>query len=65
MDVVREIVSPDGARKVVIYRREDGTFGFTASHFSSEPLEMSWIPDPGYGPSFTPDADSAEREARG
>ena len=31
-------------RRVVIFEREDGSFGFEHQRFSEEPLEMAWIP---------------------
>jgi hypothetical protein len=64
LEVVRELLSADGRRKVKIFRRVNGTFGFSVWHFSDEPLEMAWIPAGYYSESFTPDAESAEREAR-
>jgi hypothetical protein len=63
--VLKEIVSPDGLRKAVIYRREDGSFGFGEEVFSQDPREMSWFPSRFQrADSFYPDAETAEREAR-
>jgi hypothetical protein len=40
----QEIYSRDGSRRVVICRREAGTFYYEVEHFSSHPAERCWIP---------------------
>lgn len=65
MTIVNELVAPDGKRKVQVFRRDDGSFGFESLRFSEEPLEMCWIPHGRFSECFAPTADIAEREARG
>lgn len=66
-EVIKEIIDTTGKRKVEIFKRNDGSFGFESWQFSDEPLENCWIPY-GYGRSsacFAADQEIAEREARG
>ena len=63
--IVKELIATDGKRKVQVFRRDDGSFGFESFRFSEEPLEMSWIPYGRYSRCFAPSAEIAEREARG
>jgi len=42
--VVKTIASADGLRKIEVFERPDGSFGFEGYRFSREPLERSWIP---------------------
>ncbi len=58
-------MGPDGKRKLLVFRRDDGSFGFQSLRFSEEPLEMCWIPDGRFSECFAPTMDIAEREARG
>jgi hypothetical protein len=62
--IVKELVARDGKRKVQIFRREDGSFGFEALRFSDEPLEMCWIPYGRFSECFAGDEQKAESEAR-
>jgi hypothetical protein len=62
---VNSIYSADGLRKVVIFERDDGTFGFGSWYFSQHPRELAWIPDGPATESFCDTAETAEREARG
>jgi hypothetical protein len=62
-EVVKEILAPDRKRKVEIYHRRDGTFGFGELSFSDEPREMCWVPARSYG-CRAADQETAEREAR-
>jgi hypothetical protein len=62
---VDAIYSADGFRKVVIFERDDGSFGFESWHFSDDPEELTWIPDGPVGESFCETQETAEREARG
>jgi hypothetical protein len=61
---VKELMSQDGTRKVQIFRRDDGSFGFESWRFSDEPLEGCWIPDGRYAEHVAPTQEIAEREAR-
>lgn len=63
--IVKELVAPDGRRKVQIFRRDDGSFGFEVLRFSELPGERCWIPHGRFSEFFAPNAEIAEREARG
>jgi hypothetical protein len=63
--IVKERVARDGKRKVQIFRREDGSFGFEALQFSEEPLELCWIPYGRFSECYAADEQTAEYEARG
>jgi hypothetical protein len=63
--IVKEFVAPDGKRKLQVFRRDDGSFGFESLRFSEEPLEMCWIPHGPFSECFAPTAEIAEDEARG
>ena len=67
MDVqtVREIEDITQKRKVIFYRRPDGTYFFEEWYFSEEPLEMSWIPRPLAGIGIYDSIETALREAKG
>lgn len=41
--VVRTIYSSDQLRRVEIFRRDDGSFGFKEDHFSNDPFDRCWI----------------------
>jgi len=43
IEVVRIIYSRDRLRRVEVFRREDGSFGFKEDWFSGDPLERCWI----------------------
>lgn len=62
--IVNELVSPDGKRKVEIFRRADGSFGFESFRFSDEPLENCWIPENRRPVCVAATQEIAEREAR-
>jgi hypothetical protein len=62
--IVKELVAPDGKRKLLVFRRDDGSFGFESLRFSDEPLEMCWIPHARFSECFAPTAEIAECEAR-
>lgn len=50
-------------RRVIIYRRADGTYGFTEETWSDDPHELCWIPqDTG---SICDSEATAIREAQG
>jgi hypothetical protein len=40
---IRTIYSDSRKRRVIIFQRDDGSFGFDEEHFSDEPLELSWL----------------------
>lgn len=60
--VVKTILSADGPRKIEIFRRPDGSYGFEGYRFSREPFEHCWIPY-GFHGCRADDASIAEREA--
>jgi hypothetical protein len=62
--VVKELSAGDGKRKVQVFRREDGSFGFEAFIYSDEPLELCWIPYGRFSECFADNAQTAEAEAR-
>jgi hypothetical protein len=62
--IVKELVAQDGKRKVQIFRRAEGTFGFDSLRFSEDPLEMSWIPHGRFSSCIAASAEVGEREAR-
>ena len=62
--VVKTILSADGLRKIEIFRRPDGSYGFEGYRFSHEPREGCWLPY-GFHGSRTDDVALAEREALG
>ena len=60
---LQTIYDNSGKRRVIIFQRDDGSFGFDAEHLSDELLEMAWLPS-----RFDSHCDTAERalaEARG
>jgi hypothetical protein len=44
MTTVQTITGETEKRRVIVFRRDDGSFGFDEERFSDEPLEMAWIP---------------------
>ncbi len=44
MKTVLTIYDVTMERRVVVFRCDDGLFGFEEQRFSREPLEMTWIP---------------------
>jgi hypothetical protein len=62
--VVKTILSADGLRKIEIFRRPDGSYGFEGYRLSREPLERCWIPY-GFHGCRADDVAIAEREALG
>ncbi len=65
METIKEIYDSSRQYRVVIFRREDGSFGFEDQHFSDYPREHCWIPHGLYSTSFCDTAEKAESEARG
>lgn len=62
--VEKELMARDGKHKVEIFRRDNGTYGFTVLHWSDEPTEMCWLPFGRYSECFASDPETAEAEAR-
>jgi hypothetical protein len=62
---VRTITDPSGLRRVVIYRREEGTYGFEEQRFSAAPEECCWLPVCRRSETVCPTEEIAIREARG
>ena len=62
-NVIKTIVSQDQAKRVIIFQRTDGTFGFEAQHWSDDEREQCWLPEGKYSATRTESAESALREA--
>ena len=60
--VVHCIWDEEKTRRVDIYQRDEGNFGFEDLSYDSE--EDAWIPKAGYSESFTESLEAAIREAR-
>lgn len=63
--VVDILTHQSGKLRVIIFQRDDGSFGFEDQKFSDEPLEMCWIPRGRYSESFCDSAARATAEAHG
>ena len=61
--VVRTINSPDELKRVEIYRRDNGTFGFEEWQWDAD--DKCWIPLGRYSQPVVDSAERAETEARG
>ena len=61
-EVVKTVHHPDGDRKVEIFRRADGSFGFEAWKFLKD--ENAWAITGPHSISFIETLERAEREAR-
>jgi hypothetical protein len=57
-------MAADGKHKVEIFRRDNGTYGFTVLRWSAEPSERCWVPFGRYSECFAADAGAAEAEAK-
>lgn len=62
---VETIYDPEHKRRVIIFERADGTFGFLEEHFSEEPFEHCWIPVFRQTESFCDSLDTVVREVYG
>ena len=62
---VRTITDAPGLRRVVIYRREAGSFGFEEQRFSTAPEERCWLPVGRHSEAICLTEEIAIREARG
>ncbi len=52
-------------RRVVIFQRQDGTFGFVEDRYSDDPYEQCWIEQTGYSESFCDTLETVRREVFG
>lgn len=59
---LRTLTGLDPRRRVVIFERPDGSFGFEEQRFGA--AEQAWFPGGRYSHSICDSADAAEREAR-
>lgn len=59
---MKTILSADGLRKIEIFRRSDGAYGFEGYRLSRDPLEGCWLPY-GFHGCRAADVVIAEREA--
>lgn len=62
-NVIKKIASEDRTRRVIVFQRTDGTFGFEAQHWSNDEKEQCWLPAGKYSAARTESAESALREA--
>jgi len=63
IEIVRTIESSDGKRKLEIFRRADGTYGFEDMKYGDE--EASWFPAGRYSVGIFGTEEDALREAKG
>ena len=63
--VVETLTHADGLRRVQLFQRDDGTFGFCKEHFSTDPFEQCWIPHWPASECIAASLDVARREAYG
>ncbi len=63
MKAIKQFISEDGQKKVEIFQRADGTFGFTDWRYDRE--EDSWYPHGRYSECFASSFEIAVREASG
>ncbi len=61
-EVLRTISEPSGARRVDVYRRPDGTFGFEELRYDED--EGAWLPFGRYSHAVIDTLENADREAR-
>ena len=43
MTTVQTIYDEDHKRRLIVFQRSDGTFGFREERFSAEPMEVAWM----------------------
>ena len=60
---VQEIYDEDKERRIVISRRENGTYFYEEEYFSTHEYEMCWIPKKQHWIGFYDSRDTALREA--
>ena len=63
--VVEEIYCQNQKKRVVFFRREDGTYYYTPEYFSEDELEMCWVPSRQNSIGIYESQETAIREARG
>jgi hypothetical protein len=44
MKIIQTILFDDRKRRVVVFQRDDGSFGFDEQHYAEDPLESPWLP---------------------
>ncbi|MCH7728520.1 MAG: hypothetical protein IH991_18870 [Planctomycetes bacterium] len=64
-DVVDTIYDEDRKRRVQVFQRDDGTFGYCEEHFSDYPNEDCWIPRRQQIESFCDTLETVMREVHG
>jgi hypothetical protein len=55
----------EGKRRVLLFQRQNGTWGFAVERLSEDPLEGSRVPDGRYSEAFFDSEETALAEARG
>ena len=63
--ILKTIISADGNRKVEIFRRSDGTFGFEELKWLDDPREHCWVPFGKYSIAVIDTLEHALREVEG
>ncbi len=63
--IVEEIYSADRTRRIVIFRRDSGTFYYQNEHFSTAEYENCWIPSRQALIGYYESQVTAAQEARG
>jgi hypothetical protein len=63
MQIVKTIVHPDGTRKVEVFRRPDGSFGFEEWHWQVG--ENCWCPFGKYSIAFVDTVEHVLQEIKG
>ena len=64
-ETIRTIYSADRLKRVSVFRRDDGTFGFLEEYFSEAPREQCWVPKFQSTESFCPSENVALTEIFG
>jgi hypothetical protein len=62
-EIKQTFVRSDGARKVEIFQRDDGTFGFEELKFGQD--ESTWFPVGKYSVAIVDSLDDTVKEAKG
>ena len=44
MKIIQTIAFDDQKRRVVVFQRDDGSFGFDEQHASDNPSKSEWVP---------------------
>lgn len=64
-ELVAEIYSRNQKHRVMIFRRESGTYYYTPEYFSQDNYEMCWVPARQNTIGFYESQEIAKREASG